>query len=702
MSSDRPEGDMLWNWVRPSKKTKPHLTFEDRGHGLLELICGAAWPGKVMSNRDDGSYATRDLFVKHPTMEAYKYFSRLDDTINLINGEKANPLVLEGAVRQQPGIREAVAVGHGKPRIGLMLIPTHEVAASERDAFLDRIWPVVERSQADMPAYAQLSKDMVTILPPDTNYPMTDKRTIIRQAFYRQFEDQIEAAYAEKESEEGSLDLELPELQEFIHSEVQKVTGLAKDSFNVDSDFFSLGMDSLQATQVRSSLLSQLKLYGNKLGLNVVFDYPSVESLAGKIHSFKSGKVEDEVTVQSQMERLIAKYSVFSGTGSRDTQGQWVPEGQCILLTGSSGSLGSHILAKLLVMGQVKKVICHVRAQTEALGRERIMQSLRSRMIHGDIDEGSLGKVQVLIEDLSEPGLGLSGEAFDAMAREVTTVIHCAWSVNFNLRLSSFEGCIAGTRHLIDLCVRSAECGKHPATFNFCSSVSTAEETRDATIKEALPPDFSYARNTGYAQSKLVCEHICHRVSEATGLTCRVLRVGQLVGDTKHGIWNSHEAFPLMWQSARTIGALPKIQETPRWLPVDVAAQTISDISISEQAPTGVYNVTNPRTFHWTRDLLPMLHASGLGKFEEIDPVEWVRRLRNSDSNPVTNPPYKLVEFFEWRYGKEGGARVPAQWETEASQKFSSALKEVSLIDQALVNKIVDYLADKCWTAKGA
>jgi len=63
----------------------------------------------------------------------------------------------------------------------------------------------------------------------------------------------------------------------------------------------------------------------------------------------------------------------------------------------------------------------------------------------------------------------------------------------------------------------------------------------------------------GYARSKLVTEYICHAAAAKAGIAARVLRVGQIVGDTHFGMWNATEAIPLTIQSATTIGALPVI-----------------------------------------------------------------------------------------------------------------------------------------------
>jgi thioester reductase-like protein len=105
-----------------------------------------------------------------------------------------------------------------------------------------------------------------------------------------------------------------------------------------------------------------------------------------------------------------------------------------------------------------------------------------------------------------------------------------------------------------------------------------------------------------------------------TGVKTRVFRVGQIVADTVHGVWNDTEAIPLIMQSALTVGALPKLQESPSWTPVDVSARAVSEIALSE-ADSIVANVTNAKTFSWTNDLLPALREAGL-QFEEVEPKE--------------------------------------------------------------------------------
>lgn len=313
MTSMRPHDDKEWGYLRPSENVKRFLGFEERSPGIFELICLDGWPSKVMSNRPDGSYATKDLFLKHPSMEAYKYYARLDDTIVLVNGEKVNPLDMEGRVKQHDAVSEAVVFGSGKASIGLVVIRSADEASTTSDEQVIRaIWPSVEKAQESMPAYGQLSRSMVRILPADTPYPRTDKGTVIRQAFYRNFSELIDAAYEAEVAEPGSMTLSETELRKFVRDQLLRILPLKTLSvLNDDADFFSLGMDSLQATQLRSVLAKSLNTNGRSLGLNVWFEYPTINQLARHLCSLSSGSVNWSESVEDQMRALIEKYSQF-------------------------------------------------------------------------------------------------------------------------------------------------------------------------------------------------------------------------------------------------------------------------------------------------------------------------------------------------------------------------------------------------------
>ncbi|PYH44175.1 putative NRPS-like enzyme [Aspergillus saccharolyticus JOP 1030-1] len=728
MMSTRPRDDKGWDWLRPSEFVQKYLQFEERFPGVFELICLDGWPSKVMSNRPDGSYATKDLFVKHPTITAYKYYARLDDTLVLVNGEKVNPLDLEGRVRQSCAVSEAIVFGAGKACIGLAVIRAPDSQALTDDEIVEAIWPAVERAHESMPAFGQLSKNMVRVLPADAQYPRTDKGTVIRQGFYREYERLIEEAYEADDATTGALVLSEEELRSFLREQLSEILPpKSRGDLTDDADFFALGMDSLQATQLRSVISRKIDTNGHKLGLNIAFEQPTVRSLAHYLNGLKTGARDSGESIVEQMQAMIDKYSQFE---------EHVPcandlDGQYILITGSTGSLGSHVVAQLAANANVKKIYCPVRAASPIDAYTRLHQSLQARRIYTCMTPEARNKLVALPSDLSDPCLGLAPAVYTALTTELTTVIHCAWSVNFNLTLSSLEkDNIGGLRNLLSLCLRVQR--PQPATFNFCSSVSAVVNSDLNPVPEALPTSLSAAQGMGYAQSKLVAEHICACAAAQTpGFGVRILRIGQVIGDTVHGIWNTTEAIPLILQSARTIGALPALDEDPLWLPVDVVARAVIDISStlpattpppaaassttptpspspspfpteSADTNTSVYNIVNPQSFHWTRDLLPALRRAGLDGFEELPPKEWVRRLR-AHPDPVRNPPAKLVDFFAGKYDVDEAVlarRRRLAFRTEKARRVSRGLEAAGTVVDgggASVERMVGWFLGGGW-----
>jgi hypothetical protein len=88
-----------------------------------------------------------------------------------------------------------------------------------------------------------------------------------------------------------------------------------------------------------------------------------------------------------------------------------------------------------------------------------------------------------------------------------------------------------------------------------------------------------------------------------------------------------------MIRSVNVIKALPAFQEQCSWLPVDLCARTVIELSGifgSNMETSGrlmespvFYNVLNPRTFDWTLQLLPLLQAADIN-FEIVTPRDWL------------------------------------------------------------------------------
>ncbi|KAI1376193.1 L-aminoadipate-semialdehyde dehydrogenase [Hypoxylon crocopeplum] len=698
MTSFRDHEDKAWNYVRPFPKVAPYLLFEPIGGGLYECVVLDGLPTKVCSNSDDppNSFHTRDTFVPHPSIpNAWKYIGRLDDRVTLVNGEKVLPIPFEHRLRNNEYVEEALIFGVGKAFPGLLVFPSKKAQGMSKDDLLSVLQPVIMAGNEAAEKFGQISAEMVEILPYGTPYPRTDKGTIIRAAAYKAFEQIIESVYARFETHDDSRDgarkvLDRSELVTYLLHMFAHTIGVK--GLTEETDFFECGTDSLQATAARAKIMREIDIGGSVLSNNVVFEYPSAQKLASYLYSLRTGEElahDDEITLMS---KLIEKYSVFP----RFVPGDKVPDGEVVLLTGTTGSLGAHILSQLALIPEVKKVYCLVRATTAEDAKSRVVSSLKSRRVfHPDVSE----KAVYLPSDFSQGSLGLDATTYEALRSTLTAVIHSAWMVNFNVSLSSFERShIAGVHNIARLCLNVPF--KEPAKLFFVSSISAAAGTPiPATIREAHIEDLHHAQNMGYAKSKLVTERIVRAAAKSTGMHTRVLRTGQLMGDAQNGLWNPTEAIPLMIQSATTIGALPALDETPSWLPVDKCASAILELSGLGADNKGkllesyeeVAHVLNPMTFSWCNDLLPALRAAGLD-FDIVPQREWVQRLRDGDKDPQKNPTIKLLDFYTDKYDNDAAGRRGLLFETQTTAKHSETIRQgFDIIRSGILQKCLSH-----------
>lgn len=718
MTSFRPPGDKEWAYMRCWSPVADNVLFDEIAPGVFECVGLDGLPSKGPSNskppfsasNPPNSFRTADLFTRHPDPSKsnyYKYLSRLDDRITLVNGEKVLPIPIEGSIRQEEIVREAVVFGYQQTMPGVLIFRAQDKATHLTDEeYLDAVWPAVEAANAKAETFARVIRELVVIKGADCVYPKTDKGTFIRAQVYQQFADDITGAYQRLNAEDEQTDkakMSVSELEQWLLEKFQN--DLRVPLLDSKTDIFSAGVDSLQTTRIWRSIKQEIDLGegSDSLSSNVVFEKGTVEALAKHLYQLRTGQdaseEQDEIAV---MQGLIEKYSTFT-THFPTIVSQ--PEKEVVLVTGATGNLGAFIIAELAKNPSVAEVWALVRAPGQATAGARVVQSLNSRNIR--LSDNELSKIHALPSDLSEANLGLSTRDLNHLLATLTTVIHSAWAVNFNLGVRSFETQhIRGTHNLINLCLRSHL--PNPAKFFFCSSVSTASGTpKPASIAETAVQNLAHAQGTGYGRSKLVTEHITRNAMRLTGIHARVLRIGQLSGDRASAIWNDTEAIALMVRSAVSVGALPALHETPSWLPVDACAEAVAELALSiknEPADADadeslVYHIVNPRTFSWSADFLPALQRSvHMPAFSIVSPQEWLRLLAASEQDASRNPSIKLLDFWRGKYGnavsadevKETGP-VGLTFETDRTLGDCVALRGVRTpVEDGLVERYVE------------
>ncbi|KAI0479348.1 hypothetical protein GGR56DRAFT_690686 [Xylariaceae sp. FL0804] len=571
MSSHRHyDEDHEWQYLRPIDDPTL-LAFEPRDDCLFELVVKPGWPLRAKTNRDDGSYATADLFEPHSTIpNAWRYHSRADAQITLANGKKFDPSPLEGSIRASSDmIRDVLIFGSGRDYPGALIF---KAKADSSDAeVLDAVWPEVQAMNAGSSAHARLVKPMLVVLnvaDQSEPLPKSSKGTILRKQAEARYADAIEQAYSGADGSLGAKQ-DVPD-NELLEAVSQVFTDVLGRDINTKEDLYAQSVDSMSCIHVRRMLArSFMPAESPPLPLNIIYDQGSIENLVRYLIEVRHGRGHDAQTTRHEeddldlMRRLFEKYSHFDSSSSSrpsPSPSPHVPTSEqhhpaprkkttTVVLTGATGALGSHLLAQLVRDARVRRIYCLVRAATPSAARHRVSEALRQRRLpplplEEDDDEDAKVVCLPCSGDFAAPGLGLglANDANDAhnandgadgtdypwaqrLASEATVFVHAAWAVHFGLRLGSFEGHVAGTRALLDAATGIG------ATFVFVSSTAAAiaaaaggggggdggggggggggEVVGATTIPEAASRRPSDAAPLGYARSKWVAEGVC-------------------------------------------------------------------------------------------------------------------------------------------------------------------------------------------------
>lgn len=760
LSSHRDYGtDREWSYLRADSYLQPaYYNFEaqaaeDGEPSLFEFVVKPKWPHRGKTNRPDGSFATSDLFERHPTIkDAWRYHSRADAQITLISGKKFDPAPVEGELLASDAgkkvLCDVMIFGTGREMPGVLLFPKTDTSPTDDDHIIDQVWPTVEKMNEETQSHARLARTSMVVVQRKygeiPRLPKSSKGTILRGQAEKMFANEIERA-VDHVPEANVRRARIPD------SKVTEELGFLFDDIvgrHIDSqtDLFAQGVDSLACSRLRKSISKAFFPDSDiSLPLNVIYDQGSIERLSKYIlrcrvagAAVPDGLNEEDPDEQLMLD-LVEQYrrEIHAPAGSFDHQ-----KDRVVVLTGATGALGAHILEILLQDSNVSRVYCLVRAEGPDQARERLLESLRSRDLDLPSNEDGVDSRLVSLPcSLQDDKLGLSGSEWERIAGEATLMIHSAWSVNFSLKLRSFQDQLSGLVNLLELrnSTRSSA-----ARFIFISSTASviSGAKGERPISEMLSCDPDDASPLGYSRSKWVAENILASArvsgsfatpisSSTSGLPSPgigeertpiiIIRVGQLCGNTRTGAWNATEAYPIMISSARVSGCLPDLPgEALSWLPVDVAARSVLEIATSPPDPpepprapgqrysqsrsqhlhkTPVYHVLNPHQEPEWSDMLAWIregssnsnnssngdHQGDIAGIVSVVPAqEWIERLEHA-LETQDHPARALLHLWKEAYGGrrgsqgvgEGSAAAAARFDTRRTERVSETMRDV-------------------------
>ncbi|KAL4936564.1 hypothetical protein BDV06DRAFT_233299 [Aspergillus oleicola] len=667
-----PSFNETWRYIHFHPAAGPQ--FRDHMDDLYELVIiksaesSESQPVFAMFP-DTNNYETRDLFSPHPTIpNLWAHRGRRDDIVVFLNGEKTNPISFEEHISRHPAVRAALVVGNQRFEACLLveLATTEALSDKAKLELIETIWPTVEEANHQAPAHARISKSKILVLDQEKRMLRAGKGTVQREGTVRLYAEQIDALYSETDSQPASDGKTIIKTISSREDAVTALRTLVGDitswaQFDDDADLFTLGMDSLQTLRLSGAIRSKLEI--STVSAAVIYRNPSVNLLAEQVfpgqapQKAKYGTTSTMTNLQTQYEQQIDQLASTMPLGAVQ---RYLPSSEVVVLTGSTGTVGSFILDQLLANDEVSHVYCLNRTQnSESLQTTRNQQRGLSHKFPPD-------RITFLTVDLTKDCFGLDTTTYTTLLERTTQIIHSAWPVDFNQPLQFFQPVLGGLLRLIFFAHQS-QLSPSLLFLSSISAVSSYNQISDAAplVPEEIVSNPACTAAMGYGESKYIAESILHYASTKLRIRCGVSRIGQVSGTaTSPRGWNRNEWLPSLVISSRYLKAIPGLLEDSLldvidWVPVDELAPILIELSSSLASTFGtggieIFHCVNPRPVAWT-NLLPVIIqelSNGEPNVTVVEFHEWLKILKGTltqslDSDIQQNPAVMLVDFYE-------------------------------------------------------
>lgn len=571
---------------RPQLNVKEFVVDSDGNElpvGVVgELYIGGRGVARGYNNLDD---MTRERFIDYHGTRIYKsgdYAKWAPDGDVFILGRKDHQIKLRGLRIELGEVENVIARVEGVKNVVIMI---RQLSGKEHlCAYFtaDRPIDITEMK-------AEISKSLTQYMVP-TAYLQLEKMPM---------------------TPNGKTDLKaLPEPQLAISGEYEAPANdtertfcdifakiLQMDRVGATDNFFELGGTSLVVTRVI--------IEADKAGLHVsygeVFANPTPRKLACLItgESENTGQADDPVAAfdYTAINNLLQRNTLgFFRAGERHPLGD-------VLITGSTGYLGIHILREL-IDSDAQNIYCMVRGKSQEAAESRL-RTLLYYYFSESFKELFGKRLHIVLGDVTQD--------IDESLK-VDTVFNCAAVVKHFSEGTEIEDVnIGGAQHCVDFCIKTG------AKLIHISTASTrgiwAGEIKDDVFTEQRFYMGQYLGNQ-YIYSKFIAERLILDAVALHGLNAKIMRVGNLAARSTDGEFQANfstNSFMGRIRIYNMLGCCPYALRNKRveFSPINEVAQAICLLATTPKECT----VFHPYNIHgqFLGDVLTGLTSVGQG-----------------------------------------------------------------------------------------
>lgn len=262
-----------------------------------------------------------------------------------------------------------------------------------------------------------------------------------------------------------------------------------------------------------------------------------------------------------------------------------------IFITGVTGNIGSRVLVEYLDKTN-SKIIVLIRAADNSLAREKLLNTL----CFWDANKDKyIKRIEIVLGDIALLNLGIEKSIYNRISNEITSIIHCASSLNLNLPIEKSRKYIyEATIHVINL---GKECSKNTdfERFNYISTMEVAGNL-ESTVKEEYLINKQQKFHNTYEQAKYETEIYLKDLVDHDILPITIYRPSMVAGDSKNGKIINQQSIYLIMEKLLLNPDIPIVPSNNSFVldvvPLDIVAKTIFICDHDAESKGKIYNIT--------------------------------------------------------------------------------------------------------------
>lgn len=357
----------------------------------------------------------------------------------------------------------------------------------------------------------------------------------------------------------------------------------------ITDNFFELGGDSLLAINLQIELMKITE----GVSYADIFLNPTVKELANKLNNMNNivESLSDTVDLLN-CNTFIQNNNIISSTEKIDIGN--------ILLTGSTGYLGIHVLSEFLE-NESGKVYCLLRPEKGISLENKLLNKLHF-YFNNKFDNLLNKRIIIVNGDITLDNLGLSNVDYEIIKKDISAIVNCAAKVSHFGKYELYKKInVDGVQNLIKFCKENSKTLYHMSTISISGNKLSSYLDESINVSTDVFKENNFFINqvidNVYVKSKFEAEKLI--ISEMqNGLDAYILRIGNLMGRYSDGKFQQNieeNAYINRLISFIRIRNIPKyfVKHTLEFTPVDYCAKAVVKLLTTNHSNNKIFHLFN-------------------------------------------------------------------------------------------------------------